>query len=185
MKRTRLPLQSRTKNEKQVLMDLKNYYFLTNDGRFLYKHSRPGVPKHKVGTQAGRIQKKGYRELAVNGVRILEHRLVWLWKHGVYPKGQLDHKDRCRTNNHIDNLHEANQLINGKNLTIKSNNTSGINGVRQEGFYKNGDEKWSAKIKVNYKTIFLGNYRNKQSAIEARKEANIKYGFSLKHGEKL
>ena len=38
-----------------------------------------------------------------------------------------------------------------------------------------------AQIKINYKTIYLGSFKNKEDAILARKEAEIKYDFHSNH----
>lgn len=58
-----------------------------------------------------------------------------------------------------------------KPKTLNKNNTSGITGV---GFDKSRS-KWYARIKVNYKEIYLGRFDTKEEAINARKNAEAKY----------
>jgi len=43
--------------------------------------------------------------------------------------------------------------------------------------------KWNARIMVDKKPIHLGSLTTMEKAIEARKEAEIKYGFHYNHGK--
>ena len=56
-------------------------------------------------------------------------------------------------------------------IKLPSSNTSGILGVR----YRSDRGKWYAEIQVNNRKICLGSYTNKEDAIRARLEAEIKY----------
>jgi len=57
------------------------------------------------------------------------------------------------------------------NSKIPSNNTSGTKGV----FWTKKTNKWGAEIGFKGKKIRLGYFKNKQDAINARKEAEEKY----------
>jgi len=72
-----------------------------------------------------------------------------------------------------------NACINAKNLPLYVNNTSGIMGV---SFHRR-QRKWNARIMVDKKPIHLGSLTTMEKAIEARKEAEIKYGFHYNHGK--
>lgn len=109
------------------------------------------------------------------------HRLVWLYVYGEFPAEGIDHIDGDATNNRIDNLREASQLVNGKNLGVKSNNTSGIPGVS----WMKSLGKWRAFINVNYRQINLGLHDDIESAAQARLAAEKKYGFHENHGKRL
>lgn len=69
------------------------------------------------------------------------------------------------------NLRHATLSQNGMNKVIQSNNTSGYTGVSKHKL----TNKWIANIKVNNKTIYLGEFENKEDAIKVRKEAEEKY----------
>lgn len=56
-------------------------------------------------------------------------------------------------------------------VKLPSNNTSGILGVR----YREDRNKWYAEIQYNKQKINLGSYTEKDDAIKARLEAEIKY----------
>jgi len=83
----------------------------------------------------------------------------------------VDHQDRCKTNNHISNLRYATDAENNQNISIKSNNTSGVTGVC---FYKK-NQKWRAYIKADGRIIHLGYFEDKNDAIVARQDAEMTY----------
>ena len=59
-------------------------------------------------------------------------------------------------------------------------NTSGVTGVN----WLKKNQKWRAYITVGDKQIHLGSFENKEDAIKARKEAEIKYGRRFKNVNK-
>jgi hypothetical protein len=116
---------------------------------------------------AGSKHAKGYRSIRIDGKSYLEHRLVWLWFHGCFPRLDLDHIDRNKANNKISNLREATNAQNHQNQNIRINNTSGSIGIH----FRKDCQKWRAAIKVNGKQIYLGYFAEKSLAIAARKQA--------------
>ena len=82
-----------------------------------------------------------------------------------------DHIDRNPLNNRKENLRECTQSDNSKNHSLYSNNKSGVSGV----CYHSSTSKWSSNITVNYKTINLGEFVDKEDAIIARLNAELKY----------
>ena len=81
----------------------------------------------------------------------------------------VDHINHNKSDNRKNNLRFVTDSQNSMNRCISSHNTSGITGVNK----CNG--KWTARIGVNTKRIFLGNYDNFFEAVKARKEAEEKY----------
>ena len=97
---------------------------------------------------------------------ILFHRLVM----GISDENiAVDHINHNKSDNRKNNLRFVTDSQNSMNRGISSNNTSGITGINK----CNG--KWTARIGVNTKRIFLGNYDNFFEAVKARKEAEEKY----------
>ena len=97
---------------------------------------------------------------------ILFHRLVM----GISDENiAVDHINHNKSDNRKNNLRFVTDSQNSMNRGISSHNTSGITGVNK----CNG--KWTARIGVNTKRIFLGNYDNFFEAVKARKEAEEKY----------
>jgi hypothetical protein len=121
----------------------------------------------------------GYKVISLNNKMYRAHRLAWLIVYGKWPKNQIDHIDRDHFNNKIDNLRDVPDSVNMKNLAMRIDNTSGYNGL---SLSPNGI--WRATIKVDGKSIHLGTFKNKEDAIQSRKNAEIKYGFHPNHGNK-
>ena len=69
------------------------------------------------------------------------------------------------------NLRKCSRLENAKNKSKFKNNTTGHTGV----YLEKGTGSWRAMIYVNKENIYLGSFTKKEDAIEARKEAEIKY----------
>jgi hypothetical protein len=82
-----------------------------------------------------------------------------------------DHKDCNPFNNRKENLRPATKSQNATNRSKQSNNTSGVVGV----YWHNRDQIWGARIGVNKKNIHLGYFVDKENAIKARLNAEVKY----------
>lgn len=134
------------------LKELLNYNAAT--GKFTWAVTRRGYAK--IGSEAGRVNNKGYREISVDGKRYKAHRLAWLYVHGNWPKDQIDHIDRVRDNNSISNLRDVDQSTNLNNTGPQKNNTSGVKYIHKSG------NRWVVSIKGNYSKSF--------SSIEEAKE---------------
>ena len=107
-----------------------------------------------------------------NGIMFL-HRLVM----GVTDSDvEVDHKKHPPRNGHkIDNRKSNLEFVtsseNKMNLSLREDNKSGVTGV----FWIENRHKWWAYIGINGKRIGLGYFPNKEDAIKARKEAEVKY----------
>lgn len=95
--------------------------------------------------------------------------------------------DHIKTENKFDNrkcnLRIVSRLQNNRNHRLFSQNTSGVSGVR----WHSRDLIWEAWIRLNYKDIYLGRYKNFEDAVKARKEAEDKYygEFSYDNSQKI
>ena len=83
----------------------------------------------------------------------------------------VDHINHNTFDNRKSNLRICTHQENLRNQSINSKNTSGTTGVS----FRKDKNKWRAYITVNEKQISLGNFINKEDAIKARKEAEIRY----------
>ena len=127
----------------------------------------------KVGQVAGRAHGNGYIRIRFKGIDYFAHRLAYYMYHGVDPLENLvDHKYGDGSNNKIKDLTLATYSQNGINrVNLNRNNTSGVIGVCWHKRFK----KWQAQIIVNKVYKYLGSFTNKEDAIKARREAEIKY----------
>lgn len=107
----------------------------------------------KAGSVAGTLNKDGYVQVSVDKRIYRAHRLIFLMHHGYMPK-LVDHKDRNRANNRIENLRAASSVQNGYNKSMQISNTSGYKGVS----YCKKTGKWQANISINGRIKFLGRF---------------------------
>ena len=86
-------------------------------------------------------------------------------------KEEVDHINHNTIDNRKENLRICSSSQNHMNRGASSISASGIRGV----YWYNNLKKWSAEIVVDGQKIILGQYKNIEDAIKARKEAEIKY----------
>lgn len=120
----------------------------------------------------------GYLAGLVLSQRLPAHRIIWALVFEEWPKSSIDHIDHDRTNNRIGNLRAATVADNARNLTRRSDNSTGVTGV----FWNKKSQRWTANIRVDGKLIHLGYFPSVDAAANARAAANIRYGFHHNHG---
>lgn len=115
------------------------------------------------GQIAGSLNRDGYLRVRVKSVEYMVHRLVWkLVKGEDIPDGlYIDHIDRNRTNNRIDNLRLATDLINQNNR----NPEEGVSYDTRQ--YPKLKKRWVATLRGKK----LGYFETKAEAMAARSEA--------------
>lgn len=131
-----------------------------------------------AGKEAGHQEPRGYRNVMHKKKMYKAHRLIWLYVHGKFPEGEIDHINGIRNDNRIANLRDVAHLENQRNRNANSNNASGVGGV---GWSKNAG-KWRAGIQVDGSAKHLGYFDDIEDAAQARKAAEVKYGFHPNHG---
>ncbi len=125
----------------------------------------------KAGNIAGCQNGHGYLRIKVQSRLYKAHRLAWLHVNGEWPKGQIDHINRNRSDNRIANLRDVSRKQNLQNAGKYSNNTSGHSGV----YWCKQSSKWVAQIMHNQKQIYLGCFTAIEEALSARKAGELKY----------
>lgn len=124
-----------------------------NTGIFRRKRTLGGCIKNSI---AGYIS-HGYVRISIDGKRYSGHRLAWLYMTGRWPK-LIDHINRKRSDNRFLNLRETTKSQNALN--------HGKPGVTWHKIKK----RWQAQIKLNYKHIHIGTFKDREAAIKARQE---------------
>ena len=125
----------------------------------------------KAGTSAGRKDSKGYWRSHIDGKDYKNHHLVWFLCTGVWPAKQLDHINRNKEDNRIENLREVDGATNCLNQTVRKTNVIGLQGVhlhKQSG-------KFRAALTVNGCRIELGLHASPELAHAAYVTAKAEY----------
>lgn len=124
----------------------------------------------KAGSVAGSLNKTlNYFYIEIDRKKYKASRLAWLYVYGEMPKNDIDHINRIRTDDRIENLRDVTKSYNMKNCAVKKSNTSGFLGV---SFCKD-IKKWRARIKKDGKVLSLGCFVNPEDAHNEYKKASI------------
>jgi hypothetical protein len=132
----------------------------------------------KEGKPVGSVNSSGYLVTKVNGITMQCHRIAWALFYREFPVGPLDHINRNRIDNSINNLRISTPSENTKNQSIYSNNRSGFTGV---SFHKK-TQKWRAYISVDGSPFHIGLFDTALDAAEARVLEQMEHGYFQGHG---
>lgn len=114
-----------------------------------------------VGSEAGTINKAGYRIISLKSKAYMAHRLAFLYMLGQWPSKFVDHVDRNKGNNRWVNLREADKTQNAGNVTAHKDNKLGVKGVTKNG------SGYKANIYLDGKQTHLGTFKSKEEAAAA------------------
>jgi hypothetical protein len=157
----------------QRLIELLEYEPET--GHFRWRITFGRLVKGKI---AGKTIKTGYRTISIDGTDYRAHRLAWFYVNQEWP-GLLDHRNEVKTDNRIDNLREATKSQNAMNCGNRSDNKTGAKGV---SWYAKAN-RWIGQIQIGRKSVFNRRFENFDDAVNAVKEARIKFnGEFTNHG---
>lgn len=132
-----------------------------DSGRFTWLADRY---RPLASTEAGNVNKAGYRVIVVAGRRVRAHRLAWLFVHGELPPAgtDIDHINGRRSDNRIINLRICSRRQNLMNARAKGK-TSKFRGVcfdRSRGL-------WLAQIKKAEGRSHIGRFATEIEAARA------------------
>lgn len=88
------------------------YFYINPEGVLCWKVKRRKVDR---GQPAGIDRGDGYIRVIFNYKPYYAHRIVWLLVHGEWPTEIIDHINRNRNDNRIENLRDTNRVVNGLN----------------------------------------------------------------------
>ena len=120
-----------------------------------------------AGKPAGFRHGKGYRQISVDDIKYMTHRIAWAMEHDGPMPQDIDHIDGDRANNRIANLRAATRSENLANAMIARHNTSGAKGVHFNRYWG----KFEAHITHHYKYYHLGKFDTLEQAAAARRKA--------------
>ena len=155
------------------LKELLNYDEET--GMFTWKKSGKG---RKADKAVGYTNIRGYVEVTIKKSKYYGHRLAWLYVYGYMPENMIDHINHNQSDNSIANLREADSQSNARNQTKSKNGDYGVQWSKKRSL-------WNSMIYVDNKAIYLGMFAEYSDALNARKNAEVLYGFHENHGKDL
>jgi hypothetical protein len=129
-------------------------HYNPDTGIFTGLPGRRGAPKNE---RAGTIDADGYRIIRIDYKNYRAARLAVLWMTGKWPTRLVDHRNCIKDDDRWRNLRLANEQQNAANRPSRRTNYKGISWDRRTG-------KYSSRIKVNYRTIWLGRFDEPEQA---------------------
>lgn len=131
-----------------------------------------------IGKRAGNACKfHGYRFIKIDQVSYREHRVAWLYMHGVWPAGEIDHINRNGLDNRFSNLREADESQQACNTRGRKNTMSGVKGVTWVPHCGRWMGRVSHKTKEHYLGLFSTIEEAKIAVIAKRAELHGEYAF--------
>ena len=136
--------------------------------------TRKSVLRSKKADRAsGCLTNNGYLVVSIDCATYLLHRVIWLYVYGYFPEHDIDHINRDKCDNRLENLREATRACNVKNTGLRSDNTSGVKGV----YWHTQARKWNPKIFLEGRGISLGLFYDFTEAVAHRLAAEQCLGF--------
>jgi hypothetical protein len=142
----------------EITQKLLRELFFYEEGKLFNRVQRS--QNTKAGEEAGSLSNTGYRRIGINGKSYRTHRLIYIFHNGeIDNKLQIDHLDRDKLNNNIENLRLVTNQENDFNRNAKGYT-----------LHKPAN-KFQAQIKLNGKQINLGLFNTTEEARDAYLEA--------------
>lgn len=115
-----------------------------------------------------------YRVVVYDGVFVTEHRLIWFLHYGYWP-GILDHINRNKRDNRIENLREVTSQQNACNRDSPKTSTYGVLGVSKNTGNNKLKKPYKAQIVRHGVHYYLGTYVTIEEAKEAYQRAEAQH----------
>ena len=144
----------------QTLYNYLHAIFRYENGNLYYK--KQIVNKIQIDQKAGSFKNTGYWGIQINNKKYQAHRLIFLYHHGYLPK-YIDHIDRNKLNNKIENLREITNADNKHNTPQRKDNKIKYKGINWHKKVK----KWVAQIQINGKKKHIGYFVSPELAYAA------------------
>ncbi len=147
--------------------------FVYEDGKLVRRISVNNCTK--VGDVAGCDNGHGYLSIGINGKNYRNNRIIFLMHHGYLPR-VVDHINRDKKDNRIDNLRAATHSQNSANA-LRESGSSKYKGV----CWVKSRSNWQADIGLDNKKVFIGRFKSEDmAALAYNKKAKELYGdFAL------
>lgn len=139
--------------DEEVIKYIRENFVYNPDGTFDRKDRR---------NSKGSLDKDGYLIIKIKKKQYKAHRLVYAFFNGKFPEQEIDHINRIRTDNRIDNLRAVTRIENVRNSYVPPNKETGVVGVH---ISNNTNKKYT--IRLNKK---ICRFYTLEEAVMARKK---------------
>lgn len=164
-------IKQRTKFDKNEIITAGDFSYIVLYDKHNKEIARTKIDTFNVDIVTGKkwyLRPDGYVATNnYNGKYTYLHKIICSDKSKIY----VDHKNRDRLDNTVDNLRVADGFENAANKGVRSDNTSGKVGVH----WSSHNQKWCAMICVKGKHMNLGYFKHYGDAVECRVSAEKKY----------
>ena len=138
--------------------------------------------KRAPGDPVGSLNKWGYVYVGLLGSQYPAHILAWFYVHGVWPDGAIDHMNRNKSDNRIENLRVVSYSVNVHNSSDNDDRHT-VSGVRGVAMISPRNRKrtpkiWRAYIRAHGVQYDLGQFRTRDEAVAIRKGAELLLGVA-------
>lgn len=149
------------KSDDFFIVDLDDYEYIS---RWFWRKDRKGywITNAKASDEFGKTTLRVH-QLIANRKYIDYDETIYI----------PDHLNRNKSDNRKCNLELKTIADNARNRSLSKANTSGKTGVH----WSKDKDSWTAYICVNYKNKYLGDFKNFEDAVQARLDAEEKYGY--------
>lgn len=156
----------------KTVIDLHEYLRYDPDTGYVFFNKPVKGRKKPLTEPLGSVGKQGYLQAEIKGVQYKVHRLAWFLYYGHWPAEQIDHINKDKADNRINNLRCGNSINNHNRDMPKG--VSGIVGAH----WNSRKKKFTSSIKVNGVKEHLGYFNCPTSAhlaylLEKRKALDV------------
>lgn len=125
----------------------------------------------RAGKPAGHVwsnkEGKAYRLVMLEKKSLPAHCVAYFLMTGLWPTGEVDHRDSDGLNNSWGNLRHGTKSQNQANARIRKDNSTGFKGVSAKG------SKFISRIQADNQRIFIGCFDTPEAAHAAYVEKSI------------
>lgn len=147
-------------NHAESFQDMLHKLFrYREDGQLIWIKKKTGA---KFNKPAGAMHRNGYKVITIDGKQYPAHRLIWAYHHGYLPECEIDHINREKDDNRIENLRMVSTSCNQRNTGNWSTCTTGVKGVVK------GYKGFRAHVRLMNKTFNLGDFDDFDEAVLTR-----------------
>lgn len=152
---------------------MAKYAYHPDSGNFVVKATMSPQQRARIGEAVKTTNNWGYTVLNVAKKMVQAHRAAWYFHYGDWPIGPMDHINRIRTDNRIENLRISSASQNNRNRSVFSKSLSGVHGVT----WNLPTKSWRVHISVNGRGKMLGYRKDLFEAACLRRSAELHYGY--------